>query len=77
MSKPPSVQKLMQSLGAIIISIPSHFTNKLTAITTIGDFFNWQEERVRAIESKVVELERRTYNIEAKSYDCGCYCRKQ
>jgi hypothetical protein len=72
MTNPPSVQRLMQSLGVIIISIPSHFTNKLTAITTIGDFFTFQEERLRNIEGKVVQLERRVNDLEVKDNGCSC-----
>jgi hypothetical protein len=57
MSLTPSVQKLMQSFTVIISSIPSHFTNKLSAITSIGDFFTWQEERLKTIEKRIKLLE--------------------
>ena len=59
MSLTPSVQKLMQNFSVIIVSIPSHFTNKLNAITAIGDFFTWQEERLKTIERKIARLEER------------------
>ena len=72
MINPPSVQRLMQSLSAIIVSIPSHFTNKLSALTTIGDFFTWQEERMRNIEGKIVQLERRVNDVEVKDNSCSC-----
>jgi hypothetical protein len=75
MTSPPTVQKLMQNLGAIIVSIPSNFTNKLNAISTIGDFFTWQEERIRKIEGEIEDAKRRVYNIEVKN-NCDCFCRK-
>ena len=64
MSQIPSVQKLMQSLGAIIIT--KDMANKIMPFSNIGNFFHWQDERLKIAEERIKVLEQRLFDLEYK-----------
>lgn len=67
MSNIPTVQKLMQSLGAIIVS--KDLVNKIMPFSVIGDFFNWQEARIKILEERIKIAENRLNEIEYLNYE--------
>jgi hypothetical protein len=64
-----SVQKLMQNLGAIIIT--KDMSNKIGPFSNIGQFFYLQEERLKIAEERIKILEHRLYEMDFK-YEILC-----
>ena len=54
----------MQNLGAIIIT--KEMSNKMVSFSNIGNFFYWQEERLKIAEERIKVLENRLYELQYK-----------